>query len=89
MARVDDEITLTRYHLGIEAVAIGQAMLDSDYEEARFRAHLLHSQACDLAIDEVADAARDVLHHLPMGGPPKTGIGRAMLRLSSAVDAVR
>lgn len=89
MAHVDDEIILTRHQLATEAVAISHAMLDSDYEEARFRAHLMHSQACDLALDRVADAARDVISFLPFGGPPKTGIGRAMLRLCAAVDAVR
>lgn len=89
MAHVDEEIILTRAHLALEASAIGHAMLDGDYEEARFRTYLLHSQACDLALDEVADAARDVLGFMPVEGQPKTGVGRALLRLCDAVSAAR
>lgn len=86
MAYVDEETVLTQAHLALEASAIGHAMLEGDYEEARFRAHLLHSQACDLALDAVADAARQVVALL-VGGSPQLGIERAMLKLCSAVEA--
>ncbi|QWT22131.1 hypothetical protein KPL74_09000 [Bacillus sp. NP157] len=88
MAHVDETSILKRAHLALEASAIGQAMLDSDYEEARFRAHVLCSDAAELGLDDVARAALDVLGFLPADhSSPKPGVGRAMLRLCLAVES--
>lgn len=89
MAYVDETLVLTRAHLALEMAAIGRAMLEGDMEEARFLTHLLHSEAADLGLPEVASAAQVVLGYLPADhSPPRVGIGRAMLRLSQAMHAV-
>lgn len=88
MAYVDEDNILARVHLALEASAIGQAMLDRDCEEARFRAHLLHTGARDRGLDDLARAALDVLSFLPKDHTmPTPGIGRAMLRLCAAVES--
>lgn len=82
MATVDTEIVLTRAHLALEASAVGNAILDGDMDEARFRAHLVRKQAQDLSLDDVAHAALLVIVLLPPEARlPSRGIGRAMLRL--------
>jgi hypothetical protein len=90
MTSLDDNAILTRAQLALDATAIGQAMLDGDMEEARFRAHFLRSQASDLGLDEVANAALRVITFLPPEERlPQRGIGVALLHLCDtlSVDA--
>jgi hypothetical protein len=89
MATLDQELILSRARLALDASAIGQAMLDGDPEEARFRAHLLRSDAADLGWDEVARAALRVVMLLPPNQPPQLGIGRAMLTLCDTLEIIR
>jgi len=86
MAHVDEQLLLTRAHLAFEATAIGEALLDCDFEEARFRCHLLRAYAGEHEFEAVAEGAVDVLAHLPPGAPPRAGIGRALLRLTDVID---
>jgi hypothetical protein len=63
---------------------MGQAMLDGDLEEARFRAGLLHRHALLVADGSLVDAASQVLQLLgPPGAHPRIGSGAAMLLVSS------
>jgi len=87
MATLDENTIVTRAHLALDATAIGQAMLEGDMEEARFRAHFLRTQAADLGLDEVAHAALRVLTFLPAGERlPQRGIGVALLRLCDTLS---
>ncbi|KAF1004364.1 MAG: hypothetical protein GAK28_04071 [Luteibacter sp.] len=61
-------------------------MLASDFEEARFRAHLVASLAEDLGLSPIVDAARDVELRLGrLGQEPLAGYGAAIARLSEAI----
>lgn len=87
MATVDKETVLSRHRLALDATAIGQAMIEGDMEEARFRAYLLRSQASELGLEDVEKAALMVVVMLPPDERlPKRGIGRAMLRLCDTLD---
>lgn len=87
MATIDENTVITRAHLALDAAAIGQAMLDGDMEEARFRAHFLRSQAVDLGLDEVANAALRVITFLPPEErSPQRGIGLALLHLCDTLS---
>jgi hypothetical protein len=87
MATLDENTILTRAHLALDATAIGQAMLEGDIEEARFRAHFLRSQAADLGLDDVANAALRVLTFLPAAERlPQRGIGVALLHLCDTLS---
>jgi hypothetical protein len=87
MATIDKETVLSRDRLARDVSAIGRAMIEGDMEEARFRAYLLRSQACDLGLEDVEKAALMVVVMLPPNETsPKRGIGRAMLRLCETLD---
>lgn len=90
MAIIDEETHLSPARLQADATAIGQAMLEADWEEARFRAHLLRSHADDLGLTEVANSALRVVLLMPSDhGRPAQGIGVAMLRLFDALGPRR
>jgi hypothetical protein len=90
MATIDTDTVLSRSRLALDASAIGQAMIEGDMEEARFRAYLLRSQASELGLEEVEKAALMVVVMLPPDERlPKRGIGRAMLRLCDTLDVRR
>jgi hypothetical protein len=87
MTTLDEAIILTRAHLALDAAAIGQAMLEGDIEEARFRAHFLRTHAADLGLDDIANAALRVLTFLPAGERmPQRGIGVALLHLCDTLS---
>src|SRR4051812_22938461 len=86
MAIVDTETVLNRTRLALDATAIGEALLDGDMEEARFRAHLLRVQASGLGLDAVANAALRVITFLPPNERlPASGIGQAMVSLCNTL----
>lgn len=89
MNAVEEERLLTRAGLALDAMAVAQALLDADVEEARFRTHLVLKDAVDAGLNDVAHAARGIAWLL-RGSPTVavTGIGRALLVLSDAIDAV-
>lgn len=87
MAIIDTDLVPNRARLALDASAVGSAILENDLEEARFRAHLIRSQALDLGLDDVAHAALMVVALLPPESRSAgRGIGRAMLRLCHALD---
>lgn len=89
MNAVDEELLLTRATLVMDAMAIGQALLDADPDETRFRTHLVMRQAIEAGLDNVAHAARGIAWLLKGSGTVAVpGIGQALLHLSDAIDAV-
>jgi hypothetical protein len=89
MNAVEEERLLTRAGLALDAMAVAQALLDADAEEARFRTHLVLKYALEAGFEDVAHAARGVawlLKDSPTVAVP--GIGRALLVLTDAIDAV-
>lgn len=89
MNTVDEELLLSRATLAMDAMAIGQALLDADPDEARFRTHLVMRQALDAGFGDVAHAARGIAWLLRGSDTvAMPGIGRALLNLSDAIDAV-
>ena len=66
-----------------EAIAMNEAILGRDFDEARFRAHLIRVMAAESECTEVWRAARDVSELLgETGGLPRAGYGQAVLRLA-------
>ena len=71
----------------LEAVALGQAMLDGDITEARFRATSIVSHTESRRQEGIRDAAIEVLEYLGASGmSPKVGYGSAIDRLSQEID---
>jgi hypothetical protein len=69
-------------------MAVSQALLALDFDEGRFRAHLVVCDASSAGFTAVGLAARCVLRLLgPAGTVPGVGIGLALLRLAEAIDA--
>ncbi|WP_413624570.1 hypothetical protein [Luteibacter sp. Lutesp34] len=72
-----------------EAAAAGDAALQRDFEEARFRSQLAAAKADAAGLVDVAFAAALVLEALgEAGNPPKPRYGEAMLRLAATLEAV-
>lgn len=89
MNHVDEDLLLTRAGVALDAMAMGQALLDAVVGEARFRTHLVVKGAIEAGFDEVVDAARGVEWLLKGARTVAVaGIGLAVLRLSDAIDAV-
>lgn len=80
-----DAISVLRFaELSVEALAMNDAALARDMDEARVRAHLIFGRALVLGLPEVADAAREVERLLGVSGTePSPGYGHAMLRLAN------
>lgn len=89
MAILDEELQLSRAQLALDAMAIGRALFDRDAEEARFRTHLVLDHAELHGYPDVCRAA-DIVASLLRGSQTTVvpGIGRALLSLSCAIDAV-
>lgn len=72
-----------------EAAALTHAALAMDFEEARFRASRLLVLAARRNASELTKASRRVVGYLgPDGAVPRTGLGRALRDLSSALEAL-
>jgi hypothetical protein len=89
MAMIDEELILSRAQFALEAMAIGQSLLDRDLQEAGFRTHLILAHASQQGYEGVMHAARLVAALLKDAEPVIIpGIGRALLNLSDAIDAI-
>jgi 4-phytase/acid phosphatase len=87
MTRVDEEAILQFAQLSADAIAMNDAALADDLDEARFRAGLILSAAQGIGLLDVAEAAEDVVVLLrPPGNEPIPGYGHAMLRLAKALS---
>lgn len=79
----DDTVAIIRTMLTLEAVAMGDAALCGEMDEARFRADLIARSAIAENLPDVAEAALDVVVLLgTTGSLPQPGYGDAVLRLA-------
>lgn len=83
MKMIDQETVLRFAQLNVEAMAMNDAALADDLDEARFRAHLIRTAAQEMGLAGVLGVAEDVIVLLrPPGTEPLPGYGHAMLRLA-------
>jgi hypothetical protein len=86
MAHIDEDAILRFAQLSVDAIAMNDAALASDFDEARFRARMIADWAIDLGLPTVADAALDVERILGKPGTdPAAGYGDAMLTLARLI----
>ncbi|KJV31286.1 hypothetical protein VI08_13580 [Luteibacter yeojuensis] len=72
--------------LNFEVIAMNDAVLAHDLDEARFRTHFIHMSVQDMGFWEVARVAADVVLLLRgLGCDPLPGYGQAMLNLARAL----
>ncbi|MGN6479884.1 hypothetical protein [Luteibacter sp.] len=87
MNMTDHETVLRIAQLNVEAMAMNDAALADDLDEARFRAHLIRTSAHEMGLTRVLEVAEDVIVLLrPVGTDPLPGYGHAMLRLAKALN---
>ncbi len=73
-----------------DAIAVGDAALRGDFDEARFRTHELVAKAYALGFTPLAVAAALLEASLgSSGSPPRVDYGASMLRVADALNAVR
>ena len=73
----------------VEAMAMNDAALADDLDQVRFRAHLIHTTAQEMDLDDFLKVADDVIVlPRPPGTEPLPGYGHAMLRLAKALTPV-
>lgn len=83
----DETEIIERALLALEAEALGQASLDRDWEEARFRAQRIEAMALARGALGVAAAARGLRRALgTKSDAPGTGVGSAFAALTDAMD---
>jgi len=83
MALIDEDAVLRFAQLCADAIAMNDAALASDFDEARFRARMITDCALDLGLSAIADTAADIERILgPCGAEPGPGYGEAMLQLA-------
>lgn len=86
MKMIDQETVHRFAQLNVEAMAMNDAALADDLDEARFRAQLIRADAEALGLPELVAVAEDILALLrPPGTEPLPGYGRAMLRLATVL----
>jgi hypothetical protein len=72
-----------------EAAAMGDAALEKDMDEARFRAQLIAAKADDAGYVDLALAAAHLVVILgPVGTTPGVGYGAGILRVADELDAL-
>lgn len=83
----NEDAVLHHAEIIVEAVALSQAMLDGDLQEARFRARLIATTADIAGLGVVGRAAARVVDLLGRGSmAPRPGYGQAIEALSVAID---
>lgn len=86
---VNERYILDVAALTLEAQALGEAALVSDWDEARFRSLRINDLAFALGSQRVAQAARDVTRALgPAERTPLPGYGAAVDTLSRAISSL-
>ena len=72
--------------LAADGMAMNDAALASDWEEARFRASLIRAKAEEASLSAIVQAARYVQATLgPTGSSPSQSYGKAMLDLANII----
>jgi hypothetical protein len=75
--------------VAIDADATGEAVLQGDLDEARFRIRLLATKAGAMGLSELSAAAAVLCIELgPMGGSPTPGYGAGLLRVANELWTV-
>jgi hypothetical protein len=83
----NEDTILQHAEIIVDAVALGQAMLKGDIQEARFRARLITTNADIAGLSDVGRAASRVVDLLGRGPTaPRPGYGQAIEALSVAID---
>jgi len=84
-----DDTALTVAEIACDSAAMNEAVLASDFDEARFLAQLIIAKA-DAAgwVDVALDAAQVVVRLGPSGSTPQPGHARAMLALAETLSRV-
>jgi len=73
----------------VDANAAGDAALERDFDEARFRANLLAEKADALGFPTLAAAAALLMTQLgPVGAAPDSGYGATMLQIAVELEAI-
>ena len=90
MTRIDSSATARFAAMNSDAAAITGATIAHDFDEARFRAHLVTKAAKALGLWAIAGAAFEIEITLgPLGSAPSSDIGHAMLRLADLINPGR
>jgi hypothetical protein len=85
----DEESILAVAEIVRDSVAMNDAALARDFDEARFRAQLIVAKAEAAGHLDVVLAAAHVMDRLgPMGAEPRDGYGAAMLRVANELDRI-
>ena len=72
-----------------DASAAGDALLHGDFDEGRFRIHLLILKAEALGLPGLSAAAQKLGAELgPMGRPPGTGYGASLLQVADELETM-
>lgn len=76
--------------LTLEARACSLAVIEGDFDEARFRASVVVAKALKLDQPDVVTPAAATVRALgPAGHPPGSGYGAHILAMARALDAIR
>ena len=85
----NDDFNLSVARVMSDAAALGDAALSGDFDEARFRAHLVVDRARALGLRDVASAGEKLISALgPAGTHPSLGYGVDILRVTDALDSI-
>jgi hypothetical protein len=88
--RSTEDLTFALAEIILDGVAMSEATLEHDWEEARFRCQLIATKTADAGHMGAGLAAVLVLDHLGASGTkPRDGYGDAMNRLSAEIDALQ
>jgi len=89
MAQANEDHILAVAEIVRDAVAMNDAGLAGDFDEARFRAQLIVAKAHEAGFHDVVIAAAHLLKVLgPVASVPREGYGSGMLRVADELDKV-
>lgn len=87
--RPDEEFILAVAEIVRDSVAMNDATLAGDFDEARFRAQLIVAKADAAGHLDLVLAAAYTLDRLgPAGSSPRDGYGAGMLRVANELDKI-
>lgn len=88
MAEIDEERVLRLTAIVLDSAAMNDAFLSGDYDESRFRAHLLVAKADVAGLTELALAAAFAIEQMgPVGTQPLSGVAFTLIRIAEAIDS--
>jgi hypothetical protein len=82
-------VPITLELLAADATATGDAVLQNDFDEARFRMYLLRLKADVLGLPGLSAATATLRTALgPVGSAPATGYGADLLRVADELESI-